>query len=89
MSIQIENRLTQYIPNLNISQAVLQNQLATFIQSEREQLKKHIMDGENGFFCVFHAHADMGCCYPESLRSRFISDSVRIHETGRRTTQDT
>ena len=55
MSIQIENRLTQYIPNPNISQEVLQNQLATFIQSEREQLKKHIMDGENGFSaCSMH-----------------------------------
>ena len=55
MSIQIENRLTQFIPNLNISQVVLQQQLAAFIQSEREQLKSRILDGESGFSaCSMH-----------------------------------
>ncbi|MDE0085154.1 MAG: HD domain-containing protein [Candidatus Poribacteria bacterium] len=55
MSIQIENRLTQFIPNLNISQVVLQQQLAAFIKSEREALKAHILAGESGFSaCSMH-----------------------------------
>ncbi len=49
MSIQIENRLTQYVPNLNISQQVLQEQLGTFINSERELLKADILAGKSGF----------------------------------------
>lgn len=49
MSIQIENRLTQYVPNLNISQIVLQEQLGAFINSERELLKADILAGESGF----------------------------------------
>lgn len=55
MSTQIENRLTAYIPNLNISQQVLQDQIAAFLKSEREQLKKNILDGESGFStCSIH-----------------------------------
>lgn len=49
MSVDIENRLTQYIPNLNISQQVLQEQLGIFIKSERELLKADILGGESGF----------------------------------------
>ncbi len=57
MSIQIENRLTQYIPNLNISQEVLQEQLGAFIKSERELLKSAILSGESGFSaCTTHTH---------------------------------
>ncbi len=55
MSIQIENRLTQYVPNLNISQDILQQQLAAFLKSERELLKESILAGENGFTaCSIH-----------------------------------
>lgn len=51
----MENRIIQYIPNLNISQQVLQQQLAAFILSEREDLKAKIMNGENGFSaCSLH-----------------------------------
>lgn len=49
MSTQIENRLTQYVPNPNISQEVLQDQLSSFIKSERELLKDSIVSGESGF----------------------------------------
>ena len=49
MSIHIENRLTQYVPNLNISQQVLQEQLGSFIKAERELLKTDILAGESGF----------------------------------------
>ena len=56
MSVDIENRLTQYIPNLNISQQVLQEQLGAFIKSERELLKTDILSGESGFSaCGTHA----------------------------------
>ena len=56
MSIQIQNRLTEFIPNLNISQDVLQGQLGAFIQSERERLKTSILAGESGFpACSTHA----------------------------------
>ena len=55
MSIQIENRLTQYVPNLNISQQVLQEQLGALINSERELLKADILVGKSGFTaCTTH-----------------------------------
>ena len=55
MSIQIENRLTEYIPNLNISQTELGKQLGAFIQSERTRLKEQILKGDSGFSaCSIH-----------------------------------
>lgn len=55
MSIQIENRLTEYIPNLNISQTELGKQLGAFIQSERARLKEQILNGDSGFSaCSIH-----------------------------------
>lgn len=51
----MENRILQYVPNLDISQEVLRQQLGAFIQSEREQLKEQILNGESGFSaCSLH-----------------------------------
>ncbi len=55
MSIEIENRITEFIPNLNISQQVLGKQLGNFIKSERERLKSQILNGDSGFIaCDAH-----------------------------------
>lgn len=55
MSIDIENRITEFIPNLNISQQVLGKQLGDFIKSERERLKSQILRGDSGFMsCDAH-----------------------------------
>ena len=52
---QIKKRLNDYVPDLDVTFEVLQKQLAAFIQSEREQLKIHILKGENGFdACKIH-----------------------------------
>ena len=53
---QIKKRLNTEIPDLNVSFETLQKQLATFIQSERAQLKTRILAGESGFAaCGIHA----------------------------------
>ena len=53
---QIEKRLNTYVPNLDVPFEALQKQLAAFIQSEREQLKARILEGESGFgACEIHA----------------------------------
>ena len=53
---QIEKRLNTYVPDLDVAFEALQKQLAAFIQSEREQLKAHILAGESGFgACNIHA----------------------------------
>ena len=53
---QIEKRLNRYVPDLDVSFATLQKQLAAFIQAEREHLKARILKGENGFAaCKIHA----------------------------------
>lgn len=55
MAIEIENRITEFIPNLNISQQVLGKQLGDFIKSERERLKNQILNGDSGFIaCNVH-----------------------------------
>ncbi len=55
MSIDIENRITEFIPNLSISQQVLGKQLGDFIKSERERLKSQILRGDSGFMsCDAH-----------------------------------
>ena len=55
MAIEIENRITEFIPNLNISQQVLGKQLGDFIKAERERLKEQILNGDSGFIaCDVH-----------------------------------
>ena len=49
MKEQIEHRLNQYVPDVNISPEQLQKQLSAFIQAEREQLKSRILEGDSGF----------------------------------------
>ncbi|MDE0683123.1 MAG: hypothetical protein OXI63_09435, partial [Candidatus Poribacteria bacterium] len=54
-NIQIEKRLNTYVPDLDVTFEALQKQLAAFIQSEREQLKARILEGESGFgACGIH-----------------------------------
>ena len=53
---QIERRLNDYVPDLDVSFETLQKQLAAFIRSEREQLKTRVLKGESGFgACEIHA----------------------------------
>ena len=53
---QIERRLSDYVPDLDVSFETLQKQLAAFIRSEREQLKTRVLKGESGFgACELHA----------------------------------
>ena len=58
MATKIEKRLDSYVPDLNVPFEDLQQQLAAFIQSEREQLKARILAGETGF-AACQAHAEM------------------------------
>ena len=52
---QIEKRLNDYVPDLDVPFEDLQKQLAAFIQAEREQLKARILEGERGFTaCKIH-----------------------------------
>ncbi|RKU36124.1 hypothetical protein C6496_14640 [Candidatus Poribacteria bacterium] len=55
---QIEKQLNRYVPDLAVPFEDLQKQLAAFIQSEREQLKARILEGETGF-AACKAHAAM------------------------------
>ena len=51
----IQKRLNNHVPDLDVTFEVLQKQLAAFIQSEREQLKTRILEGESGFgACEIH-----------------------------------
>ena len=53
---QIEKRLNTYVPDLDVPFEELQKQLSVFIQSERERLKAHILEGASGFgACNIHA----------------------------------
>ncbi|MDE0424438.1 MAG: HD domain-containing protein [Candidatus Poribacteria bacterium] len=58
MATKIEKRLNGYVPNLNVPFEDFQQQLAAFIQSEREQLKARILAGETGFTAC-KAHTEM------------------------------
>ena len=52
---QIEKRLNDYVPDLDVPFEDLQKQLAAFIQAERELLKARILEGERGFeACKIH-----------------------------------
>ena len=54
-TVEIKKRLNDHVPDLDVSFEELQKQLATFIQSEREQLKACILAGESGFSaCGIH-----------------------------------
>ena len=53
MLTEIENRLNQHVPDLDISPEQLQKQLGAFIQAEREQLKSAILEGESGFAACY------------------------------------
>ena len=51
----IQRRLNTYVPDLDVPFETLQEQLAAFIKSEREQLKTRILKGESGFgACEIH-----------------------------------
>ena len=75
MSIQIENRLTEFIPNLNISQLELGKQLGAFIQSERARLKEQILNGDSGFSaCSIHTQI-----WDASIQKIYEVASYQIH----------
>ena len=55
MTTKIDERLTGYVPDLDVPFEDFQQQLAAFIQAEREQLKARILEGEGGFAaCKIH-----------------------------------
>ena len=58
MTMQIENRLNQYVPDLTISLEELREGLGAFIRSERDQLKSRILAGESGF-AVCYSHTQV------------------------------
>ena len=55
MATKIDERLTGYVPDLDVPFEDLQQQLAALIQTEREQLKARILEGDGGFAaCKIH-----------------------------------